>query len=174
MGLNANYFYLLIALVLLGIYLGFKPIKVPANLAKGEIPELELTRFTLYEVDESGLQDIMIGKKGYQYKNRLEVKDINYTDSSKRLRSNLQADRGIYDKVDLITLQGNVRYHREDGVRFNSKEARLKQKEETIYVDGRFKLHKFADNVVGNHLVYDTKDGVSKAKNVIGYYTVAD
>ena len=175
MGLNANYFYLLTGLVLLGVYVGFKPMELPEDLThKGEVAELELSHFTMYKVDKTGLQNIMIGKKGFQYKNRLEIKDINYTDSTKKFRSNLKADFGTYDKVDLITLQGNVRYYREDGVRFNSKQARLKQKEETIYVDGRFKLHKFADNVVGDHLFYDTKHGVSRAKNVIGYYTVAD
>jgi len=173
MGLNANYFYLLIALVLLGIFVGFKPLQLPDTLGSDvEVPELELTRFTLYEVDETGLQNIMIGQKGFQYKDRLEVKDINYTDSTKSVRSNLQADFGIYDKVNIITLKGNVRYHREDGVRFSSQEAVLKQKEETISVDGRFKLERFADNVVGVKLFYDTKNGISSARNVIGYYTV--
>jgi len=173
MGINANYFFVLVLFILLAIYVAFKPMKIDDALSTGqEVAEMELNKFTLYSLDETGLQNIMIGDKGFQYKDRLEVKDINYTDSSKRLLNSTQADNGIYDNINLITLEGNVRYHREDGVRFFADKALMHEKEEIIDVVGPFTLYRGQDKVVGLDLFYDTKNGISHARDVIGDYTL--
>ena len=171
MVINANYFFLAIAAVLLAILLFFKPTDVPEMIKNGkEVPALELHNFTLYELDQNGLKDIMIGKRGYRYKKRLEIVDINYTDSTRTLQNNLLADFGVYNNIDLITLEGNVRYHREDGMHFVTDRAIVNQKKETIDTKGPFKLYKFADNVVGDNLFYDSKKGLTHAKNVTGIF----
>ncbi len=171
MGLDANYFFLAIGAILLAILLFFKPTKVQdLPHSNKEVPALELHNFTLYELDQNGLKDIMKGKKGYRFSKRLEIADINYTDSTHTLRNNLLADYGVYNNVDLITLKGNVRYHREDGMRFVTNKAIVNQKKETIDTRGPFTLYKQEDIVIGKDLYYDSKKGLSRAKDVTGLF----
>lgn len=175
MAINANYFFILIAVILASILLFFKPVALKKDENEGqEIASLELYDFTLYELGLHGLKDIMIGKEGYRFKDRLEVKDINYTDSTRVLRNNLQADFGFYNNKDLITLKGNVRYYREDGMQFQSNKAIINQRKETIQTVGAFTLKKFTDNVVGKNLFYDTKKGLSHAKDVTAYFNLKE
>ena len=175
MALNANYFFIAIASILLAILLLFKPVEIkPMNNDGKEIAELELRNFTLYELDVEGLKDVMIGRKGYRFKDRIEVEDIDYTDSTRSLQNNVQADFGVYTGEKLITLEGNVRYYREDGMKFRSDKAIINQDEETITTIGPFKMDKFADNVVGDDLFYDTKKGLSTAKDVTGVFTLTE
>ena len=175
MALNANYFFIIIALILASILLFFKPIALKKSLHEGkEVPALELHDFTLYEVGLGGLKDIMIGKDGFRYADRLEVNDINYTDSSRKLQNNLLADFGVYDNKELITLKGNVRYYREDGMHFKANKTIIDQKKETMHTVGSFTLSKASDNVVGENLFYDTKKSQSRAKDVTAYFTLPE
>ena len=175
MAVSANHFFIVIALLLAAILLFFQPTDVEERtFGDLEVAELELHNFTLYELDVNGLKDIMIGRKGVRYGDRIEVVDIDYTDSSQALQNNLQADYGIYNNKDLITLKGNVRYYREDGMQFRSDEAVINQKEETIATVGPFKMDKLNDNVVGTDLFYDTKRGITKAKEVTGFFTLPE
>ena len=175
MAISANHFFIAIALILASILFLFKPTKLDESMnTKGEIAELELHNFTLYEVGLEGLKDIMVGKEGFRYKHRLEVNDINYTDSSRKLQNNLLADFGRYNNKNLITLEGNVRYHREDGLRFVSNKAIVHQQKETITTIGPFTMNRLADKVVGKDLFYDTKKGHSTAKQVTAVFQLKD
>lgn len=173
MAVNANHFFIMIALLLAVILFIFEPTELKESaLNSEEVAELEMSNFTLYELDESGLKNIMIGRKGFRYSDRIEVIDIDYTDSTQALQNNLQADTGIYDNENLITLEGNVRYYRDDGMKFVTNRAMINQSEETIETDGRFKMNKHTNNVVGSNLFYDTKNGLTRAEMVTGFYTL--
>ncbi len=175
MAISANYFFIAIGLILASILLFFQPVPVTNTMEDNvEVAELELRNFTLYELGPEGLKDILIGRYGYRYGNRIEVEEIDYTDSAGNNRNNLQADFGIYDNKDLITLEGNVRYYREDGMRFKTDQAVINQAEETITAPGPFTMDKATDNVVGIKLFYDSKNGRTKAKNVTGIFTLTD
>jgi len=175
MAISANHFFIAIATVLAAILLFFKPTKFDEPLSqKVEIAELELRNFTLYEVGLDGLKDIMVGKEGYRFKNRFEVKEIDYTDSTRKLQNNLKADFGRYNNKNLITLKGNVRYHREDGVHFVTDRAIVHQHKETITTVGPFKMDRLSDEVVGKDLFYDTKKGHATAKQVTGVFQLQD
>ena len=173
MAVNVNYFFLFIAVVLASILLFFQPQEVKLrDVNASEVAELELHHFTLYELTLDGLKDVMQGKEGFRYKDRIEIEDIDYTDNSRNLKNNVTADFGVYDNVNLITLKGNVRYHREDGLKFKTNLAVMHQKEETITTSGPFTMDKQADNIVGNELFYDSKNGLSNAKDVIGIFNL--
>lgn len=175
MAISANYFFIAIALVLASILIFFKPMPVTNTIEdNAEVAELELRNFTLYEIGVDGLKDIMIGHYGYRYGDRIEVEEIDYTDSSGDQRNNLQADFGIYNNKDLITLEGNVRYYREDGMKFRSDKAVINQVDESITAVGPFTMDKLADHVVGTDLFYDSKNGLTKAKDVTGFFTLTE
>ncbi len=175
MAISVNYFFIFIALVLASILLFFKPMPIKETLEDGaEVAELELRNFTLYELSTDGLKDIMIGHYGFRYGDRTEVEEIDYTDSIGDQRNNLQADYGVYNNKDLITLEGNVRYYREDGMRFKSDVAVIDQINETITAVGPFSMDRDEDNVVGTDLFYDSKKGLSNAKDVTGFFTLTE
>jgi|GEM_PF-771543 len=175
MAVSANTFFIVIALVLGSILLFIRPQEVKQiDHSNENIAEMELRDFTLYELDTHGLKNIMLGKYGFQYKDRIEVEEIDYTDSTRNLRNNIIADYGVYNNIDIITLEGNVRYYREDGMILTTEEAVIDQKKETLSTPGPFKLEQENDNVIGNKLFYDRKDGTSTAKMVTGYFTLKD
>ena len=172
MAISANHFFITVALLLSAILYFFKPIHVEETVT-GEVAQLELHNFTLYELGVDGLKDIMIGRDGLRFDDRIEVKDIDYTDSSRSFRNNIQADFGLYDNKELITLEGNVRYYREDGMKFRSDKAVIDQKKETIDVAGPFTLETLSEKAVGTNLFYDSKNGLSEAKNVTAMFDLA-
>ncbi len=175
MAINANYFFIIIALILASVLIFFQPSPVQEMRdGKGEVAQLELRNFTIYELGVDGLKDIMIGHYGFRYEDRIEVEEIDYTDSTNHQRNNLQADFGVYNNKDLITLEGNVRYYREDGMQFRSDKAIIHQTDETILAAGPFTMQKGADHAVGTDLFYDSKNGLTKAKDVTGFYTLAE
>ncbi len=175
MAINANTFFIIIALILASILIFFQPSPLQeTGTEKEEVPQLELRNFTIYELDVNGLKDIMLGHYGFRYEDRIEVEEIDYTDSTNKQRNNLQADFGVYNNKDLITLEGNVRYYREDGMTFRSDKAIIHQTDETIMAVGPFRMEKGTDHAVGTDLFYDTKNGVTKAKDVTGFYTFVE
>ncbi|WP_345978190.1 hypothetical protein [Sulfurimonas sp. HSL3-7] len=169
MAVSANYFFITVAFVLAAILYFFKPMEIEERIDK-EVAQLELLNFTLYELGVDGLKDIMIGRHGLRFDDRIEIRDIDYTDSTRSLQNNIQADFGRYNNREIITLEGNVRYYREDGLNFNSDRAVIHQKDETIDAAGPFTLHKNSESAVGTDLFYDRKNGLSKAKNVTGIF----
>ncbi len=175
MAVSANSFFIVIALILGSILVFIRPHELPQNdHANEDIAEMELRNFTLYELDTDGLRNIMLGKYGFQYKDRIEVEEIDYTDSTRSLRNNILAYYGVYNNVDIITLEGNVRYYREDGMILTTDEAVIDQNKETVLTPGPFKIEQNDDNVVGNKLFYDRLAGTTNAKTVTGYFTLKD
>ena len=175
MAVSANTFFVVIALVLGSILLFIRPEKIElTDHSNEDIAEMELRNFALYELDTNGLKNIMLGKYGFQYKDRIEVEEIDYTDSTRSLRNNILADYGVYNNVDIITLEGNVRYYREDGMILTTDEAVIDQNKETVLTPGPFKIEQNSDNVVGDKLYYDRKAGTTHAKRVTGYFTLKD
>jgi len=175
MAVSANTFFIVIALILASILIFIRPQELQeSNHSNEDIAEMELRNFTLYELDTTGLKNIMLGKYGFQYKDRIEVEEIDYTDSTRNLRNNILADYGVYNNVDIITLEGNVRYYREDGMILTTEKAVINQEKETILTPGPFKIEQNDDNVVGNKLYYDRKVGLTNANTVTGYFTLED
>ena len=175
MAVNANYFFILITILLASILLLFKPTPVTNTIEDNvEVAELELRNFTLYELGIDGLKEIMIGRYGFRYGDRIEIEDIDYTNSSQDHRNNMQADFGIYNNKNLITLEGNVRYYREDGLKFRSDLAVINKNDESITAVGPFTMEKNTDKAHGTDLFYDSKNGITKAKDVTAFYTLTD
>lgn len=175
MAINANTFFIIIALILASILIFIQPLSVQeTRINDAEVPQLELQNFTIYELGTEGLKDILIGHYGYRYQDRIEVEEVDYTDSTNHQRNNLQADYGVYNNKDLITLEGNVRYYREDGLKFSSDKAIIHQNDETILAVGPFTMETETGHAVGKDLLYDSKNGLIKAKDITGFYTLTE
>jgi LPS export ABC transporter protein LptC len=125
----------------------------------------------MYEFDKNGLLTIMNGKEAIKYKDRYEIKDINYTDNSQKFSANMKAKSGTY-KNEVVNLDGDVVYIREDGFTFESQEAVYNTKTSIARVDKDFVLYQDKNTVEGNFLVYNNKLNTTKFSNVRATYQI--
>ncbi len=171
---NINLFFIGIWILLLVIFIGFKPLDIKQQDFV-DVPLFKLTAFTLHELDEDGLVTLMKGIKATRYSDRYEVANIDYTDSSKKYIANMRADSGLYvDKDEIINLKGNVFYNREDGLVFETDEATYNKKTSIAKTDKNYILYRGLDRVIGTSLKYDNGLNRVKSKNVIVKYQLEE
>jgi LPS export ABC transporter protein LptC len=166
--MNANYFFLLIGAVLLAVLVFFKPMRTQTEITK-EVAQIELFDFILYELDRQGLRNVLSGSIGNRFTDRYVIQDVNFTDNTKKYVENMRSDEGVYQH-NVVTLEGNVRYHREDGIYFNSDKATFDQNRSIARTHGPFVMTQGEDRVQGENLFYNSDSGKIKAQNVSGVY----
>ena len=146
----------------------FKPMDITIKHFK-DVPLFELTDFTMYELTPNGLETIMLGSRGTRYSDRYVVKDMNYTDNSKKYIANIVADLGIY-KNEIVTVTGHVAYRREDGLTFKSQKATYNKKTADVISDTNYIAY-LNDNVVtGDFIKYNNITKKIYSKNVVAKY----
>lgn len=168
--MSANYFFLFVGAVLLFVLLYFRPMQIQTEITE-EVAQLELFDFTLHELDPQGLRNVLGGSKGNRFSDRYVIEDVNYTDNTKKYVENMRSDIGVY-KGNVVTLEGNVRYHRQDGIYFRSNRATFDQNHSVARTQGAFVLTKGDDSVRGENLFYNSDSGTIKAQNVTGVYMI--
>ena len=113
----------------------------------------------------------MLGAQGYRYANRYTVDEVDHTDKSKQYIANLKADFGVY-KDDLLALDGDVSYVRDDGLIFQSQRATYDKKTTMFVSDTDFVSYR-GDNVVrGTYVDHNDKTGKIHIKNVDAVYDI--
>jgi len=170
--MNVVTFYLLVGAVLGSIFLFFKPMKV--DLAEpGELAQIELDRFVVYEVTTTGVKTILGGSHALRFADRYEVSDLNLTDRSKEHIETMWAKFGIY-REPLVSLRENVHYERDDGIDFETGSADYNRSSGQMVAAGPFVLWQGHDRVEGEDLIYNSQSGEISAKKIVGNYTVKD
>ncbi|MBU0632403.1 LPS export ABC transporter periplasmic protein LptC [bacterium] len=170
--MNINFYFIYISIGLAMIYLFFHPMKLE-KFNKSEIAQLELTNFTMYDLNQDGLKSIFSGTKGYRYVNRYEVFDINYTDNSEALIANITSDFGIY-KNHLVSMYGDLVYTRADGLTYKSDDGNYNQKTGFLRTESKYISYRNNDRITGDSLVYDSKKGHATSKNVSAIYEITN
>jgi LPS export ABC transporter protein LptC len=168
--MNINIFFVFISSVLLSILFLFKPLELQQK-NHNSIALFNLSVFTIYEFDENGLLSVLNGEEGIRYKDRYEIQDVDYTDNSQEFVANIQSDYGVY-KNEVINLNANVVYIREDGVTFESQEAVYNTKTSVVRVDKDFIIYKNKNIIRGILLVYNNKLDIMKFNNVRAIYQI--
>jgi len=168
--MKLNIFLIFISLLLLAILLVFKPLDIKQQKFV-DVPQFKLLSFTMYELNTEGLVTFMSGTQGTKYSNRYVVHDIDYTDNAKEYVANMKANHGVY-KNEIITLKGDVRYIREDGLTFESQTVVHNKKTSISRADGDFVIYQNDDIVVGKKLVYNNIKDKIRAKTVNAKYQV--
>jgi LPS export ABC transporter protein LptC len=168
--MNINIFFVFISSVLLSILFLFKPLELQQK-NHNSIALFNLSVFTIYEFDENGLLSVLNGEEGIRYKDRYEIQDVDYTDNSQEFVANIQSDYGVY-KNEVINLNANVVYIREDGVTFESQEAVYNTKTSIVRVDKDFVIYKNKNIIRGVLLVYNNKLDIMKFHNVRAIYQI--
>ena len=154
------------------IFLFFKPLKLKEQHFV-DVPQLELKNFTMYEFTPFGLQTYMLGSSGTKYDDRFIVKDIDYTDKSPKYIANMQAQKGIY-KNNIVTLEGNVTYSRNNGFQFFTQKL-VYNKKTSQAVSNVGYTAKIGKNIVkGSYIRYNNKLNKIYSKNIDAIYQLQE
>ncbi len=172
--MNINMFFIAITLALSVIFISFKPMVIKKQKFV-DTPLFEIDTFTMHELNQGGLITIMKGSKATRYRDRYQVANINYIDNSKKYRANIKANDGLYrDKDDILKLQGNVIYKREDGLTFKTSKAMYDKNSSIVKTDQKYVLYQGKNIITGTTLSYDNTKNIVKSKRVVASYQLKE
>lgn len=167
--MNINIYFIFIAVGLLAIYVFFSPMKITINQNKN-IPQLQLSNFTIYDLNVKGLKSIFKGTKGFRYINRYLVDDVNYTDNTGKYLVNITSKYGKFQQP-LIRLTKNVIYKRGDGLIFKTQEGKYNQLTGIFTTNGKYvSYNKNNDKMTGYKLFYNSKTNDMTSNKIIAQY----
>jgi len=170
--MNINYFFAVTSFLLLVILFVFKPLEIKEQPSV-DVPLFNIASFTMYELNTSGLVTMMNGTAATRYKNRYVVEGIDYTDSSKKYIANMKSKNGIY-KDDIVYLDGDIIYQREDGLMFQTQRATYNKKTSVAVVDGEYLLYREKDRVEGRELRYNGSLETISSQDVTVKYQIQE
>jgi lipopolysaccharide export system protein LptA len=153
--MSINLFFFLTLAFLLGMYGYFTPEYNATQVGK-EVPKIELSDFTLYEISHQGVDHILEGKEGKKFEQYYEVTSAKFSDNTDALFQTIQSDQADY-RNDVISLEGNVHYVREDGLEFRSNKGSYDSNASLVKFPGSFTITQNANRINGEHLLYNTK-----------------
>jgi len=134
-----------------------------------DVPIFELTSFTLHELNRVGLQTVMTGNSAIRYKDRYSVANIDYTDNSKEYIANMRARHGLY-KDEIIELEDDVIYSREDGFTFETSKVVYDKKTTIAIADTDYVSYQEQNIVNGSFVKYNNSLNRVESKNVTATY----
>jgi len=147
--------------------------KAYPTIEEGDIPQMELEDFTLYEIDKEGVKSVVSGTVGRQFGTYDEVENVHYIENKNKTSEHLYADLGRFEN-DVAYLNENVRYFREDGLSFESDHAIYNTKSELLYVPNNFILTQNENIIYGSELHYNSITGDIDAKQVNANYYIQE
>lgn len=150
----------------------FKPMDIKIQHFK-DVPLFELSDFTMYELNPEGLTTILLGSTGTRYADRYTIKDMDYTDNSKKYIANMISDFGVY-KNEIVKLTGHVVYVREDGLTFKSEKAMYNKKTADVISNTKYIAYLNDNIVIGNYIKYNNISKKIYSKNVIAKYQLKE
>lgn len=154
------------------ILLLFKPLNFKQQTFV-DVPLFSLTSFTMYELNAKGLITLMSGDEAVRYADRYTVKLIDYTDNSQEYIANMKANNGIY-KDEIVYLDGDVVYYREDGLTFETQKAVYNKKTSIAQADGSYVIYMDKNRVIGKELKYNNSLEKVSSKDVTAKYQLKE
>jgi len=161
---NINIFFILVATGLSVIFFFFKPLDIKEQKF-GDIPIFELESFKLIELSNAGLITVLNGDKGLKYKDRYVIYNVDYTDNSEKYLASMQAKDGLY-KDDIVDLNGDVVYSREDGLSFKTQKATYNKNTNIVKSLTDYEAYMNKNKVTGSYIEYNNVSKVIKSKNI--------
>lgn len=166
--MSINIFFVLLLGLLMGMYGYFTP-NYASQQESREIPKIQLIIFTLYEISNKGIDHILEGKEGKKFDERYTVTSGKFSDNTKPLFQSIRSDHIVYEN-DILKLNGNVHYVREDGLEFRSDEGKYNTNSAVVQTQGPFIITQNANRIDGEKLNYNTEQKIVTANQVCGSY----
>lgn len=168
--MSINLFFVFLLGLLIGMYSYFTP-DYKALQDNRNIPKIELIDFTLYEISHKRIDHILEGKEGKKFDDYYVITSAKFGDNTKNLFQTIRSDNADY-RNDIIKVDGNVHYVREDGLEFRSNEGIYNTKESLIQTKGPFVITQNANRIDGTALNYNTEHDTVSANKIRGSYQI--
>lgn len=166
--MNINLFFVVILGFLLGMYTYFSP-DYQASNNNAEIPKIELSDFTLYEISHRGIDHILEGTEGKKFDEYYEVTSAKFSDNTDTLFQTIRSDQADY-RNEVLDLEGHVHYVREDGLEFRSNRGIYDTQASLVKVPGAFVITQNANRIDGEQMVYHTDQEIVSANRIQAIY----
>jgi len=150
----------------------FKPLDIKTHHFK-DVPLFELSDFTMYELNPKGLTTILLGSAGTRYADRYTIKNMDYTDNSKKYIANMISDFGVY-KNEIVKLSGHVVYVREDGLIFKTEKATYNKKTANVISNTKYIAYLNDNIITGSYIKYNNLSKKIYSKNVVAIYKLKE
>lgn len=170
--MTVNHFFIVVALILAGIFFGFRPVTSEAPQT-GEIAQLDLRDFTVYELDEKGLIHVLHGAQGQRFADRYEVRGIAYVDNSEAVTKEMSAEFGRAREAT-VDLVGNVVIRQNDGSEVRAEDISYDKEQRLITSQSRFTIRQGGNRASGEGLYYKLDEGRIRANNISAVYTIPE
>lgn len=170
--MNINLFFIFIFSGLFMIFFLFEPLN-QKKFKSDEIPLLELKDFKITELNKEGLSNELTASLGFKYKNRYVLEQLSFTDSNDKYITNIKAHKGLY-KGNILQLNGDVVYIREDGMIFDTQSAKYNKKKKVIHSPKEYIAYIGNNKVTGSSLKYNNTSGNLWSKNVVVNYKIKE
>jgi LPS export ABC transporter protein LptC len=138
-----------------------------------EMPQFSLEIFTLHELNQNGLVTRMDGDDAIRYDNRYVVKNIDYTDNSREFLVNMKAKKGLY-KNDVVYLNGDVKLHRDDGLRFFSQKLTYNKVKDIAHTNVEYVAYMGENYITGKKVSFNNKKSTVKSKKIYAVYNLEE
>lgn len=152
------------------IFFLFKPLNIKEQNFT-DVPLFEISSFTLLEFSEQGLITLMKGSGAVRYSNNYVVSNVDFTDNSKEYRANMKAKNGLY-KDEIIDLEGDVVYTREDGLTFESQTANYNKKTTVAHTKSNYVSYLGKNKATGSSLTYNNLSKKIESNTIVANYQI--
>ena len=166
--MSLNLFFLLVLGLLLGMFSYF-PLEYQTYEQEGEVPKIELSRFSLYEISHQGVEHVLEGEEGKKFDAYYVITSAKFSDNTKKMVQSIQSNHAEY-RSPLLDVKGDVRYLREDGLEFRCDAGKYDTKAGEVNVEGAFAITRSAHRIEGDRLEYNLNEDTLSAHNVRGSY----
>lgn len=170
--MNINLFFLFLLSALILIQTSFEPLERKEQVVK-KTPSLELENFKLSELDTKGLKNVMYAKRGEKYKSKYTVTDFTFLDASKSNITDISAKTGVY-RGNILTLVGDVKYIRDDGLIFETQKANYNKKSNIMRSLNKYTSTFNGHKAIGSLLVYNNDSGIVRSRNITMKYNLKE
>ncbi len=171
MAVTINTFFLLISLLLVAIFVLFKPMDIE-TYDNNDTAMLELKAFQLYDIGSEGLRMMLQGSFGKRYRDCYEVYDINYSSKTDHEQQHMAAKAAVY-RNHILYLSGDVVYKKGEDFVFRSDEAQYDENHHTAMTIGAFELKNNEGVFKGYELQYNSEADTIRAKTVSALYYIS-
>jgi LPS export ABC transporter protein LptC len=123
-----------------------------------------------YLITKDGCKSKLEAKKLLKYKNHAEAYQVKTEFLKQDKKNYIQANKAII-KDDIIHLTDHVNYENNESLHLKSEDLVYNSKTKETIIDTLFTLTTDRGKVDGNNLIYDQKNGIIKAENIV-YTTI--
>ncbi|RAX54676.1 hypothetical protein CCY99_02620 [Helicobacter sp. 16-1353] len=163
-GNSVSFFFLFLLILSVIIIFSFDKNVVSPYVSPGDIPKIELNNFTIYQVNNKNLLMKLNARNAKQFDKFEEFYDVLLERLSNNILDTITAPTAL-KKGDSIFFDNGVNDVR-DGYNIYTTKGVYRIDKNIMEGDGFFSIKGNFQDIKGDNIYYDAKNGITKAENI--------